>query len=205
LNGALHGFRAGLFEALDGQLGLAGDDVERVVDFVRDAGGEEADAGEAFRFHELATLLRDHVFETSVKVFELGGHCIEIPSELDEFLAIAAVGGGGEISTGDGAKSFLQGAQGFHDVAVLACAEDEGCEDAEGEEEDGDAAGDAEAFAGHVLHQTDLVVAGQGDLIDVVGCRGEKGGKGRLGSGNFVVGKLEKRLQFLQFVDGVEG
>src|SRR5262249_20771837 len=50
---------------------------ERIVDFVGDAGGEEADAGQPLRAHELPAALGDFVRQLAVHLAQAARHAVE--------------------------------------------------------------------------------------------------------------------------------
>ena len=78
-------------EALERQLGVAGDHVERVVNLVGHPSGEEPDAGEALGADQLAAFFADLGLELLVEPGQLRGHAVEFAGQLGELAAAAGL------------------------------------------------------------------------------------------------------------------
>jgi len=135
-----------------GEFGVAGDDGQGVVDFVCDACGEVADAGQAFGLDEGAALVADLLFEVAVETVELACHAVEVLGESGQF-----VGAGGrqalvEPACGDATDAGGHALEGSHDAAVLPEADGAGAGEHDKREGSDEPARLVELAAGVVAH-----------------------------------------------------
>ena len=90
-----------------------GDAGQRVVDLVGHAGGQEADAGQPFRAHQLPAALVDLPGQVAVHVVQPAGHVVEGRGQVLHFVAAVDVDAMIEIAPGHPADARFQIADGI--------------------------------------------------------------------------------------------
>src|SRR5262249_37618443 len=105
-------------EAAEESFGAEGDARERVIDLVSDARGEEADADQALRAHQLPAAFVDLPDKVGMRRLDAGGHVVEGVGKLLKLVAGSQGDRMVELTRGDVAHTQLQPADRVKDPAV---------------------------------------------------------------------------------------